>query len=40
MVYIIAALLVVIVYLLNEILSEMHLAKRDREDERSGKYHG
>jgi len=38
--YIIAGLLLIIVYLLNDILSEMHLAKRDREDERSGKYHG
>ena len=38
--YIIAGLLLAIVYLLNEILSEMYLAKRDREDERSGKYHG
>lgn len=36
--YVIAVLLLAIVFELNEILSELQLAKKDREDERSGKY--
>jgi len=38
--YVIAVLLVAIIFELNEILGELRLAKKDREDERSGRYGG